>query len=158
MRDGRGSSITEAMATGVLDLRHRIADGLRDRVRQQMRCVLGNPVLHAEIVAAGPFTYRAWVVRDLGACFKAHRGPCDDLADVIFQLYRVQWHQRHPGLSADAYLDTVEIVSPPSQAEVDEAWEVEIGSAESAMRQFYEGSARTRRGKDLFRAMKSQDR
>ena len=35
------------------------------------------------------------------------------------------------------------------QEEVDNAWELEIGGSDDALRKFYEGSARTRKGKDL---------
>ncbi len=54
---------------------------------------------------------------------------------------------------AGAFLDAVHIPKPLSdkeqQEEIDNAWELEIAGSEDAMRKFYEGSARVRKGKDL---------
>ena len=143
--------------TGPFDVAAHAKAALREHLRSVvMLQILGNPILHAEVVAGGPHDFRYAMSRELGPFFAKHRAPCDELANIVFRFFQVQWRQRHPGVSPERFLDAVEIPSPPTPAEIDAAWEVDIGSSELAMRKFYEGSARVRKGADLFRAMKVQ--
>lgn len=118
-------------------------------VKALMHQVLADAVYHAECVAAGPFRFRQAFTGDFGVYWGNARADCDRLADITFRFFEVQWRRRHPGVSAAQFLDRVEIVSPPTEAEIEDAWEIEIGSSDSAMRQMYEGSARHRKGRDL---------
>ena len=135
-------------------LRADVASGVQRAVKELMVLTLGDQLLHAEIVAAGVFTFRAAFVKDMGPAFGNARGPCGDLADVIHQFFVTQWRLRYPNLSAYQFLDNDTVKAPPTDQEIEDAWEVEIGSSDSAMRQMYEGSARTRKGADIFRFAK----
>ena len=144
-----------------------LARGLGAAARQLLIDIPADELAHAEVVAAGAFQWRQQIARNLGVFFGNSRGRCDDFADVLFAFLRAKWREQHmaappgdalstgsvpisdPGLSAKAFLDHVEIYAEPTEAEIEDAWEVEIGSAEPVMRQMWEGSARTRRGKDL---------
>lgn len=131
------------------DLRGRAAQEVKGAVRRLLRDALGDRLFHAELVAAGRFDFRAAFAKELGPVFGKHRGPCDTLADAVYQFLTVQWRERYPEINAAAFLGKVVITSPPTEGEIEDAWEVEIGSSDAAMRQLYEGSARTRKGRDL---------
>ena len=127
----------------------KAAADLKRAIRKMMVTVLMDRILHAEIVAAGVFRFRTEFVRDLGPAWGKARGPADELANHLFSFFRVQWAEKYPAEPPQWFLDKVRLLSPPTEAEIDDAWEVEIGSSDAAMRSMYEGSARTRKGRDL---------
>ena len=122
---------------------------LKRSVRKLMLDVLLDRITHAEIVAAGAFRFRTEFVKDIGAVFGAHKNKADELANRVFAFFRVQWAEKYPGVTPEMFLNRVAPVSPPTPAEVEAAWELEIGSSDAAMRSLYEGSARIRKGDDL---------
>ena len=144
--DGRLLTSPRPMDFG---LRARAASDVKAAVRSLLREGLSDQMLHAEIVAAGRTRFREVFARDLGPVFGKHRGPCDDLAEVVYQFFVGQWRERSPTISAALWLDRVVVRSPPTEQEIEDAWEVEIASSDAAMRTLYEGSARTRKGGDL---------
>lgn len=129
---------------------------LKRSIRTLMVNVLEDRVLHAECVAAGEFKFREVFVKDLGAAFGNDRAGCDELANVVFRFFREQWRDRYPTITPAVFLDNVEIVRPPSEEEIEAAWEIDIGSSDSAMQQMYEGSARTRKGRLETMGLKSK--
>ena len=135
-------SPADAVALLKEDIRHLLIDLLHDKVG------------HAMAVAAGESQWRAVFMKQYGACFLGNTGQCDHLANVLFRFIRTTWRERYHPDSATAFLDSVHIPSPLSEAEqereIEDAWEVEIGSSDLAMQQHYVGAARTRRGKDAF--------
>ncbi len=68
---------------------------------------------------------------------------------MVYRFCEVKWREKYPEYSATQFLNNVRIKTPPTEQEIEDAWEVEIGSSDAAMRQMYEGSARTRKGSDL---------
>ena len=132
-----------------LGLRQQVADQVKQAVRQLMLDALHDRILHAEIVAAGGFRFRQVFTKDMGAFFHGNRIQCDHLADVVHQFLVVQWRQRYPEMTAGQFLDAVAPISPPTEAEIEDAWELEIGSSEKALETFYAGGARKRKGRDL---------
>lgn len=119
-----------------------------------MHQALADQLLHAEIVAAGKTHFRGPFVREFGSFFDGNRAQADHLADVVWQFFEGQWRTKYPQMSAEYFLDKVEIKTGPTDEEIENAWELEIGSSENAMRFMYEGSARTRKGADIFRGQK----
>ena len=107
-------------------------------------------VFHAEIVAAGAFTWRRAFVQQFGAHYEGNRAQADHLADVCYTFISKKWAEMYPDISAGAFLDAVHIASPLSEKEqereINDAWELEIGGTEDGMKSHYEGSARTRKG------------
>ena len=131
-------------------MKRDVRDGLRAAMRQCLEGIPAQPHEHAKLLADGRFAWRAFIAKNLGIFFNNSRGACDDMADVIFRGLEIQWRAKHPGWTPQDWLDHVEEVKDtPTEAEIEDAWEVEIGSSERAMRQTWEGSARTRSGKDL---------
>ena len=130
-------------------LNQQVAAIVRANVRALMVEVRSNEIMHAEIVAAGESRFRRAFRVDMGGFFNGNRLYCDDLADTVFRFFRTRWREIHPGMSASQFLDRVVIETPPTEEEIEDAWELEIGSSEAAMEKFYEGSARTRKGKWL---------
>jgi hypothetical protein len=130
-------------------LRHDVGTLVKREVKRLMLDAIGDQLFHAEIVAAGRFHFRAAFSKQMGPAFNKHRAPCDELSDTVYRFLEVQWKQRYPDISAEMFLDHVEIKKGPTPEEIEDAWEVEIGSSEDAMRMNWEGSARTRKGKDL---------
>jgi hypothetical protein len=120
-----------------------------DAIGHMMTGIAANPITLMEVVAAGVFTFRQRFLREM-------RGFAVDanVADSVFRFFCHKVTQQHglhldPHVVAGAYLDAVEIHTGPTQEEIDNAWEVEIHSSEDAMRLFYDGSARHRKGTDL---------
>lgn len=144
------------------DPRQGIKDAVKLECRQLMVDMLGDRVGHALMLAAGPFHWRQIFGRHMGWAYDGNRAGCDYLADVLFRFAERSWRDfyqtetregfpnpSYDGLSPQQLLDTVEYKSPPTQQEIDNAWEVEIAGDERAMRIHYEGSARVRKGNDL---------
>jgi hypothetical protein len=134
-------------------LRAEVSATVRAEMRQYLLDTLHDRVDHAEVVAAGRFTFRDIVMKCVGAYFGNRRAQCDHLADRIHRFLEVQWRERHPEMSAREFLNRVHVPQPETEAEfqkaVDDSWELEIGSDERVMQTMYEGSARTRKGDNL---------
>lgn len=130
-------------------LRGEVASLVKREVRRLIFDALNDQLFHAEIVAAGRFTFRGAFTKQMGAAFAKQRGPCDDLADVVYQFLDAKWREKYPDMSAALFLDKVRIIAPPSQQEIDDAWELEIASDERTLNTYYEGSARVRKGTDF---------
>ena len=130
-------------------LQRAVAHRVYAAIRTLMVGVVGDAILHAEVVGAGAFKFRWAFAKDMGPSFRNNRANCDHLADIVFRFFEVQWRQRHPGVTPAMFLNGVQPVTPPTEAEIDDAWEIEIASDEASMKKHYEGSARTRKGKDL---------
>ena len=136
---------------------HGLGLAIKGFVRTLMVDICADRVTHAEVVAGGAFHFRRLFGKDMGPLFKHHRAPCDHLANVTFHFFVQTWDRRYlqqgspqyDGLTAQRFLDAICPISAPTEAEIEDAWELEIGSSDSALRRFYEGSARVRRGKDL---------
>ena len=122
---------------------------LKKSVRKLLLDVLLDRIHHAEIVAAGVFRFRTEFIKDIGPVFGNKRAPADELANRVFTFFRVQWREKYPSVTPEMFLNRVNPVSPPTEKEIEDAWEVEIGSSDKAMRQLYEGSARHRKGSNL---------
>ena len=133
--------------------RAAIAAEVRTNIKQLLVDAVHDKVGHAEAVAAGRFTFRDVFNTHMGSYFGKDRSNCDHLADTVFQFIERQWSMKYPGLTPREFLDAVHVPSPLSeqeqQREIEDAWELEIMSDETSMRKHYEGSARTRKGKDL---------
>jgi len=134
-------------------LRGDVAAAVKTSVKGLMRQVIMDRLYHAEVVAAGPVAFRRGFVKEMGPAFGNARGPCGDLADVVHAFFVGVWRERYPEISASAFLDAVHVPIPETEKEreqaIEDAWEIEIGSSDAAMQQMYEGSARTRKGRDL---------
>ena len=128
-----------------IGMRAAVAATIKHNVKDLLRQILAEEVLHAEVVAAGPVRFRTAFVKDMGGFFHNALAECDELANVVFRFAEVKWRDRHPPganrlpwgtpqETASAWLDAYAPVSPPTEAEIDEAWEIEIGSEDSAMR------------------------
>ena len=144
---------TQGLPTHRPGSREEMADAIKGDFRQLLVDVLHDKPGHAMAVAGGDFHWRAVFGKEYGACFEGNRGQCDTLADVLYRFICTSWRKKYPGESASAFLDAVHIPSPLSEKaqkeEIDNAWVLEIGGTEEGMRKHYEGSARTRKGKDL---------
>ena len=139
--------LTPGMERPVGGLRGEVRDHVKRSVRSLLVDILGDQLLHAEIAAAGAFRFPQVFAKDMAAFFRGNAIFCDQLADVVHAFACGQWRTRYPDLTPGQFLDRVRIVAPPTQQEIDEAWTVDIGSSEQAMRQYWDGSARTRTGR-----------
>lgn len=87
----------------------------------------------AAVVAGGPVHWRLNFQR----VFRGY--PVDEaIADTVFRFFCDQFLKRvGPGVSAAAFLDAIEPITPPTQKEIDEAWEIDSASSEAGRRAFY---------------------
>lgn len=145
------------MQTALQATRAQMGETVREAFRDLLVTVLSDRLFHAEVLASGSFSWRRAFTKEFGAHYEGNRIFCDQLADTAFHLFQASWRDRYltesspayDGLSPAQLLDRVEMKSPPTEQEIEDAWELEIGSSEDAMRQMYEGSARVRKGRDL---------
>ena len=110
----------------------KVAAALEHWITRIMAMVGGDDLMLAEVVAQGQFKWRATFIQ----AFKGFPVSVD-LADKLFYFFE----QRHKfvfgGLSPKFVLDKMEVTTPPTQAEIDQAWEVESGSTEAGKRAVY---------------------
>lgn len=133
----------------LLGTRGELKQLIDTNVKKVLRDALLDEEGHAIAVAAGPFHWRQVFGQAMGSLFDGNRSQCDDLANSTFHFLVGAWERRHPGVSASQWRDAYAPPSPMTEAEIDAGWELEIAGSESALKQMYEGSARTRKGNDL---------
>jgi hypothetical protein len=105
-------------------------------IGQIMQAVVGDELKLAEVLAAGRLTWRnnfATATRGL---------PVDDgIADRIWLYFEGQWRvkAREHHLTPKQWLDKVEVVEhrPPTEKEIEDAWEHDVFSREDARIKFY---------------------
>jgi hypothetical protein len=132
-----------------LAMKHELAGLIKTAVKTVIRVALQDQKTHAEFVARGRFHFRQQFTKEIGIFFDGNRSQADDLANHVYGFLQDAWTRRYPDMTPGYVLDKHEEVSPPTEAEIDDAWELEIGSSDEALRLFYDGSARTRSGSDL---------
>lgn len=119
--------------------------------RELLNYLLSDPIAHARAVAGGPFAWRILYGRQMGVFYGKNRGYVDELANMHYRFLEHQWRTRHPEWTTPGqFLDSINIPSPPTEEEIDDAWELEIMSDERFLRKHYEGSARKRKGNDMW--------
>lgn len=160
LTDGRGIEETPARS-----LKDAAKVALKANLNAFLEECKGDPIQHAEVVAGGPSLWRRTLAAELGPYFSKNRTGVDDLANHTFRFLAELWSTRtrsgewvaQHGMwrpTPGQFLDAVDIPSPPTPEEIEDGWEVEIGSSESAMRTMYPGeSARVRRGADVMRGV-----
>lgn len=148
-----GILLTDA-PTPTVNLREETANIVKANIRQLLVDVLSEKVGHAMAVAAGATFWRETFVRNMGAFWGNNRGEADNVADSVFRFLETAWRKQYPDQNATAFLDAVHVPSPESEHEreraIEDAWEVEIAGSEEAMERHYHGSARVRKGRDIF--------
>ena len=150
-----GVILTDAPSFGAgRDLRREVREQVRANIRQLLVDAVSEKLGLAMAVAAGPVQFREIFVREMGSFWGHGRAEADEVANRCYQFLQHAWSHQFPGESATAFLDAVHVPSPQSEAEVaaevEDAWEVEIAGSEAGMQRHYYGSARTRKGKDVF--------
>ena len=110
-----------------------------------------DPDTHAECLLAGRFAFKPKFLEVLKAYLGASPpnvlGTLDkhQLVEQVFQHLINLWDRLHPQVTPRAYIEA-DRPSEPTAAEIENAWEVEIGSSDAYMRRYWHGSARTRTG------------
>lgn len=124
----------------------QLADVLRTNAVMQARAVIGqimhgvlvDDLKHAEVLGGGKTLWR-------NNFFAATRGlPVnEDVADKIWFYFEVQWNvkaqkQGHT-LTPKQWLDKVEVSEnrPPTEREIEDAWEHDVFSDEEHRRKYY---------------------
>jgi hypothetical protein len=98
-----------------------------------MKSIAGDTPTLLSVVAGGEMCWR-------NHCLSVCRGLAVDerIADGLFAFFADQVVRRFGReRSAGQLLDSLEVSSPPSQREIDHAWEVESSSSEEGRRFFY---------------------
>ena len=138
----------------LINLRADVAILVKQNIRQILVDMLADKLGHAYAVASGEGHFRRVFLHEMGAFWGNNRGDADHVANSIYGFAVHAWRARYPNENAFTFLDAVHVASPQSQAdferEVEEAWEVEIAGSQEAMERHYHGSARVRKGRDVF--------
>lgn len=103
-------------------------------IQHHMEGVLCDDLLHAAVIGGGKQNYLNTFLRE----FHSMKGADRDMAEMLWALFLDQWRTRHGRLHPKAFLDRVEQVTPPTEKEIDEAWEVESASSDEGRRYFEE--------------------
>lgn len=154
MQDDRLFFRNEVARLTAKDLPSHAQIELRNAVEIFHRTIVANPVTHAELCAAGwgvflP-TFTTALVDALNNVEEPILNRIDtrELASGCFLLLTESWKRLHPVSSPREFLNLhIPATSGPTQEQIDSAWEVEVADSESSMRDNWEGSARTRKGK-----------
>jgi len=149
-----GILVTGNPALPSTNLRTEVAAIVKANIRQLLTDILADKLGHAMAVAAGRTHFREIFVRNMGAFWGNSRGDADHMANVVFDCVERAWKDAYPNQNAFEFLDKVHVPSEQSAAErereIEDAWEVEIAGSQEAMDRYYYGSARVRKGRDIF--------
>lgn len=137
-----------------LGSKESIAQLLKDDLMQLLTDIGSDKLGHAMVVAAGQVHWRAVFTKEYGACWNGNRAQCDIAADTMYRVIVGLWRTKYPTESASAFLDAVhvpkDLTEAEREAEIEDAWHLDIASSEESMATHYVGSARTRTGRDIF--------
>jgi hypothetical protein len=102
-------------------------------INSTMSSVAGDTPTLLAVVAGGPAEWR-------NRFMSVTRGLAvnEDVADKLFAFFANQVVKRYGReLSAGKLLDSLEVISPPTDKEIADSWEVESSSSEEGRRFFY---------------------
>lgn len=116
-------------------MRRELRLTVRQHIRNLMYEITSDPIRCAEVVGAGPFDFRR-------AFLKVFKGmPVnDDIANKIFAFVEMKFKTYFPLMTAKQVLDQAFVPSPerpPTEAEIDEAWEFESASDPEFVKEAY---------------------
>lgn len=114
--------------------REQLRDQTKRAVGQIMHAIVADRILHAEVIAGGIRQWRTRFLRETSGL-----AVNQDVADKLWVFFCEAWKQTpEAGMTAGTFLDKVEIVSPPTEAEIEAGWEHDwSGSHPDAIRRFY---------------------
>lgn len=101
-------------------------------MQRHMEQVLADDLLHALILAGGRFNYLTTFERE----FMGLEGADRAMAEMLLSLFIDQWKVKHGKLHPAKFLDSLEQHTPPTDAEIDAAWEHDSASSEDGKRYF----------------------
>jgi hypothetical protein len=101
-------------------------------IQQHMEAVLADDMLHALIVAGGHFNYIGTFMRE----FRSMKGADREMGEMLWSLFVDQWKEKHGRLHPGRFLDAIEQHTPPTDKEIEDAWEVDSASSEDGRRYF----------------------
>lgn len=102
-------------------------------IREVMMAITHNTVTHAEVIARGPVEWRNHFLREM-------RGMAVDtkIADLVYVGICKAWQQAYGDATVKDVLDTIEVPTPLTEQEIDDAWEHDASSSSwDARRRFY---------------------
>lgn len=113
--------------------RERMKAFTLNAIQSTMLNIAGDTPTLLEVVAGGQFRWRHTFARAFAGL------PVDDqIALAMFAFFCDQVERRFGhAMRAAEMLDALEVAAPPSQREIDDAWEVESFSSEEGRRYFY---------------------
>jgi hypothetical protein len=110
----------------------RRAADMQAAIQQVMLTIAGDLVTLLEVVAGGPELWRN----------RFHAGmrpwPVNDyIADHCFRFFCQRLTAQFPGCTAGELLDALDVPTPPTQREIDAAWQIDSASSEDGRKFFY---------------------
>lgn len=123
-------------------MKAQVSATTKDLLNGLIKEICGDPVALAEAVGGGAYHFRVGLLR-------AYRGlPVnDEIANRIFAFLEYRFTLANPVQTAAQVLDKVELPSPPTEKEIDDAWVHEVASSDGAKRTFS-----SRDGRDKYSA------
>jgi len=104
-------------------------------IQHHMEAVLGDDILHALIIGGGHQNYLNTFLRE----FHSMKGADRDMAEMLWSLYLDQWRAKHGRVPPKTFLDAIEQHTPPTDREIEDAWEVASASSDEGKR-YFEGT------------------
>jgi hypothetical protein len=93
--------------------------------------ITADTAIHAKVLVDGASIWRNAFRRA-----NKHLGATDNHGDWLFRYLELHWEHSYP-YTPKWFLDHVEVMSDPTQAEIDAAWKVESASTEAGQAHFY---------------------
>lgn len=112
---------------------YRLKRRIQAEIRKTMLDIAGDDLVLLECVGAGPFTWRTRFLRAFP------RGTVDEtIANKVYAFFCGEVVRRFGDTPVQQLLDALEVnvERPPTETEIDEAWEFHSGSSEEAKRLF----------------------
>lgn len=104
---------------------------IKREIRLLMNNLLANPIALLEAVGRGPFEWRRQVMKNFPGMLD------ENAANALYAKLDHEARQQFPGLTPSQALDAVAPITPPTDKEIDDAWEIDSSSTEEARRWFY---------------------
>ncbi len=99
--------------------------------------IISDPIVLFQVVAGGERLWRTTFMRE----FRGNKLVTDDIADLLFRGFCEHVVNVHGGMdaaqTATLALDSYEPITPPTDREIEDAWEVDSASSEDGRRAMY---------------------
>lgn len=101
-------------------------------IERHMDGVLSDDTLLAYVIGGGKHNYLSTFQRE----FRSFKGVDREMGEMLWTLFLDEWKRRYGRLHPKKYLDALEMPTPPTDKEIEDAWVHDSASSDDARRYF----------------------